>query len=412
MTLRVTNDWTRVRSDLSALANQYNVAWNWNNYTNRLPDNRYPTNTGTASNRLTGTYRLDTVRSANVQTEVDRATVGVDATRRERIRRQAERRLSPPEMLAIERIGQNVTIASSNSPRVTVEANGRTISEQMPNGRSMDVNATLYGDQLTINYTGDRANDFYVAFNPVGNGDLRVTRRLYLEGINQQVTVDSFYTRTSTVAEFDRVYTGNQNTGNNNNYPNNGTYSQSDTFIIPNGTQLIAVLNTDLNTKTAQVGDRFTMEVRSPNQYNGAIIEGRVAEVQRSGRVTGRAQMNLEFDTIRMRNENRTYRFAGLVENIRPLGGGNSDVSINNEGGVREGDNQTTRTVGRTAIGAALGAIIGAIAGGGQGAAVGAAIGAGAGAGTVILQGRDDLELKTGTELTISASAPRNVSSR
>ena len=48
-------------------------------------------------------------------------------------------------------------------------------------------------------------------------------------------------------------------------------------------------------------------------------------------------------------------------------------------------------------------------AGGGKGAGVGAAIGGGAGAGTVILQGRENLELSNGTEFTITATAPANV---
>ena len=57
------------------------------------------------------------------------------------------------------------------------------------------------------------------------------------------------------------------------------------------------------------------------------------------------------------------------------------------------------------AIGAALGAIIGAIAGGGKGAGIGAVIGAGGGAGTVIVEGRDQLDLQRGTEVTITSGA-------
>ncbi len=64
------------------------------------------------------------------------------------------------------------------------------------------------------------------------------------------------------------------------------------------------------------------------------------------------------------------------------------------------------RTVQRAAIGTAVGAIIGAIAGGGKGAAIGAVIGAGAGAGSVYVQGRDDLDLPSGTEITIRATGP------
>ena len=41
-----------------------------------------------------------------------------------------------------------------------------------------------------------------------------------------------------------------------------------------------------------------------------------------------------------------------------------------------------------------------------KGAAIGAAIGAGGGAGTVIVQGRDQLDLPRGTELTIASSVP------
>jgi dolichol kinase len=75
---------------------------------------------------------------------------------------------------------------------------------------------------------------------------------------------------------------------------------------------------------------------------------------------------------------------------------------------VRDG-NQTTKTVTRSGIGAAIGAIIGAVAGGGSGAAIGAGIGAGVGAGSVILQGRDNLEIPMGSEFTIIATSSGDV---
>jgi heat shock protein HslJ len=417
LTTRVQTDFNQVKTDLNTLARYYNVRWNWNQTTRMGTGMGTDTRTGTGygtTNRFTGTYRLDASRSTDVQSEIDRALSGVDANRLDRIRRQAMRRLEAPQELAIERIGRNVTIASTNSPRVTFEANGRAQTETMPNGRSMSTTATLTGEQLVLDYTGDRANDFYVAFNPTrGGNELRVTRRIYLEGINRQVTTESVYTRIDTMAQFDRVYTGGTSAGNGGYNNNDGGYNNNNTtpngqFIIPNGTRLVAVLNTDLDTKLAQEGDRFTMEVSSPSQYRGAIIEGRLTGVQRSGRVSGRAQVGLDFETIRLRN-GQAYEFAGLIDSVRDANG--DTVSINNEGVVRDGS-QTTRTVTRAGIGAALGALIGAIAGGGQGAAIGAGVGAGAGAGSVILQGRDDLNLKAGTEITISASAPASVSNR
>src|SRR4029079_8206820 len=86
-------------------------------------------------------------------------------------------------------------------------------------------------------------------------------------------------------------------------------------------------------------------------------------------------------------------------------------VSVNNEGVIRD-NNQTTKTATRAGIGAALGAIIGAIAGGGQGAAIGATVGAGAGAGSVLIQGRDNLELGQGSEFMITATSPGGVGYR
>ena len=80
-------------------------------------------------------------------------------------------------------------------------------------------------------------------------------------------------------------------------------------------------------------------------------------------------------------------------------------ITVNNEGTIRD-TNQTTQTVTRAGVGAVLGAIIGAIAGGGQGAAIGAGVGAGVGAGSVLITGRDQIELGAGSTFDITAFAP------
>jgi uncharacterized protein YcfJ len=161
-------------------------------------------------------------------------------------------------------------------------------------------------------------------------------------------------------------------------------------------------LNENLSTKTLNDGDRFSITVNSPSGYSGATIYGYVSDVERSGRVSGRANMTLNFDQIRLAN-GQTYEFRGIVEQVYDARG--NKVSVNNEGVVRDG-NQTAKTVIRSGIGAGIGAIIGAIIGGGDGAAIGAAIGGGAGAGSVIAQGRDDLNLEQGSQIVISASSP------
>ncbi len=396
------NQWNLIRTDLNTLAGYYRVSWNWNtipNNPNYPPTPNYPPNPRGFDARLTGTYSLNTSQSDNVQTAIARVVTNINSNQRDRIERNLERRLRSPDTLAIEKRGQQITLASSMSPQVSFNADGVSRSETNPNGRTVQIRATATNNDLTIDYEGDRMNDFYVSFAPTNNRQLRVTRRVYLENRNETVTVTSVYDKTDQIARWDNI--NNQTNYPNTNYPtNNGNYND---FIVANNTRIIATLDTPLSTKTFRDGDRFSMTVTTPSQYQGAVIEGRV-NGQKSGVVSGRANLSLDFDTIRLR-DGKTYRFAGIVDRVREPDGDN--VSVNNEGAVRDG-NQTTKTVTRAGIGAALGAIIGAIAGGGQGAAIGAGIGAGAGAGSVVLQGRDNLELPSGTEFSVTATAPTN----
>ncbi|HEU0008055.1 MAG TPA: hypothetical protein VFS12_18875, partial [Terriglobia bacterium] len=203
-------------------------------------------------------------------------------------------------------------------------------------------------------------------------------------------------------------FDGDLNAYPNTTTPTRGSNRRSSISEIPADTILTATLNESLNTREAKDGDRFTLTVVSPLQYDGAVIEGYLTRVERSGRVTGSPEIGFEFDTIRLRN-NGTYDFSGYIEQVRTPTG--DKVKVDNEGSVKEKRGQTERTVLRSGIGAAIGAIIGGITGGGEGAAIGAAVGAGAGAGSVIVQGRDDLQLDNGTEFTIHTSNNTRISS-
>ncbi|HKY42847.1 MAG TPA: YMGG-like glycine zipper-containing protein [Pyrinomonadaceae bacterium] len=381
------NNWSALRQDLDSLAGAFNIAWNWST----VPGG------GTGiSGDLTGTYRLNASRGDDVRRVVDNATRNLSAAERQRVYDSLLRRFESPQMLAIDRRGNQVTIASTRAPQISFTADGREQVETTPGGRSVRVRADLSGDRLSITRTGERANDFTVTFEPSSNGrELLVTRTLYSDRFNQPVTVRSYYDTVSDVAQLNIYDTNREDSG-----VGGGPVGS---FVIPNGTQLVAVLNNDLSTQNVREGDRFTMTVRSPGQYEGATIEGRVINVDRGGRITGRSQMTLDFDGIKLR-DGRNYAFAGILEAVREPDG--DIVRVDNEGAVRESD-QTNKTVTRTAIGTAVGAIIGAIAGGGKGAAIGAVIGAGAGAGSVYVQGRNDLELGAGTEVTVRATGPR-----
>jgi hypothetical protein len=176
------------------------------------------------------------------------------------------------------------------------------------------------------------------------------------------------------------------------------------TFVVHGGTLIEAKLNKRLRADRVRGGERFTMTVTSPREYRNATIYGYVSDARRSGRLSGRSEMTLNFDRIRLR-DGRTYDFAGTIEDVRTTTGERFDVD--REGAVQE-DSQTGRAVGRAAAGAVAGTIIGTIAGGGSGAAKGAIIGGGIGVGSVLVQGRRDLDLSKNTLFVIRASSPRS----
>ncbi len=387
-------DWRNLRTDLNLLSNYYTLGFNLDDRRNMPPYtavlDQGPMN---ADERFTGTYRLNTLQSDNARTVAGRVTSSLNRNARNRIFDNLVRRLESPEMLAVERHGMRVMLASTRSPQMTLDVDGQLHNERYPNGKLSNVRTTLVGDTLTVVSNGDRANDFTAVFTPLDNGRrMLVTRSVYAEQLNQPVTVRSYYDRTAETAQFN-IYTGSY-TGGSTTVGSNGT------FFVPGNMMLVASLDRDFSTKTARDGDRFTMTVRSPSQYSGAVIEGYISNPNRSGRITGRSEVTLNYETIRLNNQ--TYRFAGITENVRTVSG--ESIKIDNEGTVKDGDNQTNQTIGRTAIGAGIGALLGAIFGGGDGAAIGAGVGAGAGVGSVYIQGRDDLELMTGAEFTIRST--------
>jgi hypothetical protein len=387
LTTQAQTDWSTLRGEINTLAGAYNLSTNW-----QAASNQRNNRAGYDSNsRLTGTFRLDPSRSDNPRDVADRVTRSLSNNERQSVHDRMFARLESPEMLAIERRGSTMSLASSRAQQSTFEANGVERQEQI-NGRASNVTASLNGDQLSVRTTGYRENDFNVTFESIENGNrLRIRREIYSERWAQPVVVNSVYDRTSTAPQWN-VYEGS----GSNNVANTGE------FIMRDGETVVAVLNDDLTTRQARQGDRFAMTVRD-GQYGGAIIEGTVATVDHGGKLTGRSGMTLDFDTIRLRN-GQTYKFAGILTSVRTLNG--DTVKVDNEGSA-QGDNQTTQTVTRAGIGTAIGAIIGAVAGGGKGAAIGAVIGAAGGAGSVYVTGKDNLDLPAGTELTIRSSAPR-----
>lgn len=380
--------WTRMQRDLDSLATAYNITWDWRN-----PQYSDPAGDPDLYRRLTGTYQLDPARSDDPQRIADAALRNVPAADRTRVSRRIYNRLDPPEAFAIERAGNRYTIASSKAAQTTVEADGRTRSEQGPAGRPITTRAAVFGDALEITTTGAAGNSYSVTFEPLDGGrGLSVTRRLFDDALAQPVVVTSVYRRTAETADWSLVDEFPETATGRGRFPSE--------YVVPAGTTLVAVLDQAINASSAREGDRITLTVRNAPAANleGAVIEGYVTALPaRSGNQVG---LSVDFDQIRLRN-GRTSPFLGDIQRV--VGPNGETITFNSE--RVESGNQRDEAIQRGAIGAAIGAIIGALAGGGKGAAVGAVIGAGGGAATVLIDGKNSV-LPRGTEFTIRAVTP------
>lgn len=168
--------------------------------------------------------------------------------------------------------------------------------------------------------------------------------------------------------------------------------------FIPRDTIMQVELLSNLSTDASQKGDHFQVRVVEPKEYQGAVIDGRVVNVQRPGKAKGTAQLQLGFDEIHFADGRTSKMSAQVIEVI--AGGGEGVGKVDSEGGV-QGTSSTRDDVKKVGIATGIGALIGAIAGGGVGAAVGATIGAGVGTAGVLSQRGKDIRLYQGQQLRL-----------
>jgi ketosteroid isomerase-like protein len=153
--------------------------------------------------QLTGVYRIDLERSDKLYSVVAGATSKLPFGEQQKFFLDLTVRLTPPDLIAIERRGRRVSLASSRAPRITFEADGLTHSERGGDGQIVNTRATLRAEQLTVSVSGQSDDKFNVTFEPLEGGRaLRVTRRLNNEQLNQPIVILSVYEKISDVAEW------------------------------------------------------------------------------------------------------------------------------------------------------------------------------------------------------------------
>jgi hypothetical protein len=163
-------------------------------------------------------------------------------------------------------------------------------------------------------------------------------------------------------------------------------------ITVPQGTLLHVRLAETLDTKRNRSGDRFSATLASPVAVDGQTVipkgarfSGRIDTSAPSGRLKGRAVMNLSLDTFE-------------------LNGKKYDIKTSHAS--RTSGSHKKRNLLAIGGGAVGGAAVGALAGGPAGALIGAGAGAGAGTAGAAFTGKKNVRIPVETPISFQLRAP------
>jgi hypothetical protein len=184
----------------------------------------------------------------------------------------------------------------------------------------------------------------------------------------------------------------------------------AETLMIPSGTKVPVALKHAISTKGTRTGDAVYAETTFPVVANnrvlipaGTYVQGRISEIQRGGRIKGRAQVLMHFTSL-IYPSGYTVILPGAVENAPGL----DKTGVKDEEGTLQKDSQTGSKVGTIATTAGTGAVVGGLSQGGKGALIGAGVGGVVGTAIAMLSRGDDLKMDAGTtiELVVQRDIP------
>jgi hypothetical protein len=165
-----------------------------------------------------------------------------------------------------------------------------------------------------------------------------------------------------------------------------------DPVTVPEQTAIHVTLDQGLASDQNRAGDHFEATVSEPVVIDehtvipqGARAEGLVVAARPSGRLMGRAHLQLALESIEVDGKSYQLRTASSQ---------------------RIGRNHKKRNWAWIAGGGGGGALIGGLAAGGKGALIGGPIGAGAGTAVAFLTGKKDIHLSPETRLTFHLEQP------
>ena len=168
-------------------------------------------------------------------------------------------------------------------------------------------------------------------------------------------------------------------------------------ITIPAGTMLPIVLETAVGSDISKMEEPVRAHLANAITVNGvtalpdgSAVNGVVTGATHSGKVKGRANVSLRFDSVVPRGEDERY-------DIQTSAVGRTAPATKRDDAVK---------IGAPALG---GAIIGGIIGGKKGAAIGTAAGGGAGTAVVLSTSGKEVRLGKGAALTLKLAEPLTV---
>jgi hypothetical protein len=174
--------------------------------------------------------------------------------------------------------------------------------------------------------------------------------------------------------------------------------NRSHPVTLPGMTAIHVTLDQTVASDDNRQGDHFEATVSEPIVVadktvipKGAPVEGLVVDAHHSGRLMGRARLQLALESVTI--DGKSY-------------------DIDTASRTTIGGKHKNRNLALIGGGAGGGALIGAIAAGGRGVLIGGPMGAGVGTAAVLVTGRKDVRLPVETPLTFTLAKPVTINAK
>jgi hypothetical protein len=175
--------------------------------------------------------------------------------------------------------------------------------------------------------------------------------------------------------------------------------SEEKSITVPAGTKIPLVLKQGISTKNAKVGDHVYLQTNFPLVQDGRMVipegtyvQGEITNVNRAGRVKGRAEVMMHFSTLIFPN-GYTVSLPGAVDAVP----GTRNEDVKSKEGKIEHEGEKGKDAVKIAETTGTGAVVGGLSAGAKGLGIGAGVGGVAGLASVLLTRGSDVRLGPGS---------------